>query len=96
MTLRLDRVGRQAARDQGVDLRLQLGAGGRERIVGDHQRAHGRHRLDHAAEPAGGLGLADGGMQGHDLAVDLGRDFVAEFDGEGGVAAGEVPNAHVC
>ena len=37
----------------------------------------------------------DGGMHRHHLAVDLGRDFVAEFDGEGGIAAGEVPDAHL-
>ena len=39
---------------------------------------------------------ADGGVQRHHLAVDLGRDFVAEFDGKGGIAAGQVSNAHVC
>jgi len=27
-------------------------------------------------------------MQGHDLAVYLGRDLVAEFDSEGSIAAG--------
>ena len=48
----------------------------------------GRYRLDHAGEPARGLGGADGGVQGHHLVIDLGRDFVAEFDGKGGVAAG--------
>ena len=78
------------------DLRLQIGARGCQRIVGHHQGTHGRHGFDHAAQAAGRLGAADGGMQGHHPAVDLGRYFVAEFDGEGSIAAGQVPDAHVC
>jgi len=53
-------AGLEAARDQGVDPGLQVGTRDRHRIIGDHQRAHGGHRLDHAGELARGLGGADG------------------------------------
>jgi hypothetical protein len=89
-------VRRQAARDQRHDLRLEAAARRLERIVAHHQRAHGRHRLGDTGQAAC-LGLAaDGGVQGHDPTVDLRGNFVAELDGEGGVAAGQVPNAHIC
>jgi hypothetical protein len=45
---------------------------------------------------AGLAGQADRGVECHDPAVDLGGNLVAELDGEGGVAAGEVSNAHIC
>ena len=89
-------VDRQAAGDQHIDLGLEIGPGGRQRIVGHHQGPHGGHGLDDAENLAGLAGQADRGMKGHDPAVDLGGNLVAEFDGEGGVAAGEVPNAHIC
>ena len=85
-------AGRQAAGNQALDLGLELGPRRRHGVITDHQRAHGRHGLDHAGNP----GLADGRMQGHHPAVDFRGDLVAEFDGEGGVAAGQVPYAHIC
>jgi hypothetical protein len=35
-------------------------------------------------------------MERHHPTVDFGGDFVAEFDGKGGIAAGQVANAHIC
>ena len=81
-------VDRQAALDQQADPGLEVGPRGRERIVGHHQRPHGGNCLDDARNFAGLAGQADGRMQGHHPVVDLGRNLVAELDGEGGVAAG--------
>ena len=87
---------RQASGDQGVDRGLDFGARRRQRVIAHHQGAHGRHGLDHARQPAGARRLADGGMEGHHPTVDFGGDFVTEFNGEGGIAAGQVANAHIC
>ena len=84
----------QSAGDQGLD-RAAVGPRGRQGIVGYHQRRMDG-TLDHAGKFAGAWRLGDGGVEGHHPTVDFRGYFVAEFNGEGGIAAGQVPNAHIC
>jgi hypothetical protein len=81
--------------DHGFDGGLECRPCRDKRIVRHHQRPHGGNRFHQAGKLARGLRAADCGVQRDHPAVDVGRDLVGEFDGEGGVAAGQVPNPDI-
>ena len=83
---------RESVLDQVCNDGLEGGPRREKRIVSHHQGPHRRNRFHQAGKLPGCLSEADRGVQHDHPGVDLGRDFVGEFDGEGGVAAGKVPN----
>jgi hypothetical protein len=86
---------RKSVLDHALDGGLERCPRGEKRIVDHRQGPHGRNRFHQAGKLARRSGSADTGVQSDHLAVDVGGNLVAEFDGEGGVAARQLPNARV-